>query len=305
MYRVEVDTAPAYELVISLYQYIHNQSMKGAERGRSWVKEVNQQLPEALVAKLAEEAWEVLHRLSLLIWQCPGERTPEQFITWLGSLSALEMYERMTPWVTKITTDFQAVQHHSLHLLEEWHRHYFKAQQAAVLPMLEHSANCVRDALARGDDPRQVVETYTNGICIEPVAATRQVLLIPQHHAAPYSIIDSYQGLITCLYPVDDNDAASPFLSKGIQRQLNVLADKNRIYILKLLHERPTCTFTELLQETGLVKSNLHYHLSMLRTAGLIRAHRMSERIEFYSMRTEGLQAMQEGLAAYLKGERT
>ncbi|MFT9847749.1 ArsR/SmtB family transcription factor [Aneurinibacillus sp. REN35] len=302
MYRVEVDMAPAYELIISLYQYINNKSMKGAELGRGWVKEVNAQLPEELIVKLSEKAWEVLHRLSLLVWQCPGERTPEQFISWLGSISPLELYERMIPWVTKIPKDFQEVQHHLIHLLEEWHHCYFKQRQSSILPMLEHSAASLRDVLSKGEDPKQIVETYTNGICIEPVAATQRVLLIPQHHAAPYSIIDSYQGLLTCLYPVDIEEA--PFLVKRVQRQLQALADKNRIYILKLLHEHPTCTFTEILHKTGLVKSNLHYHLSMLRTAGLIRAHRMSERIEFYSMRPEGLQAMQEGLAAYMKGER-
>lgn len=298
MYKIEVDYAPAYEFITSLYYYVNKDRLKIYELGSDWKKEVDKKLQPAFKEALKDKRMEILHRFSLLIHKCPGERTPENFITWFEKLSTAEMYDCMRPWVDVIPMDMFDLHEHFVYLFNEWNEQYFKHIDTSILESLEKDANEKRE-LIKNMNSVDIVELSTNGIRIES-ENIQKLLLVPQYHYAPLSVIDYYKGFVTCLYPIE-LERNSLFISKKILHYFNSLSDENRILILKSLYTKPR-TFKELSEITQLAKSNLHYHLGMLRCAGLIRAHHSSERVINFSLRLEPVSTMQERLLSYIKG---
>ncbi|WP_232698696.1 ArsR/SmtB family transcription factor [Brevibacillus daliensis] len=299
MYTIKVDYSPVYEFLTSLYFYVNKDRLKIYELGSGWKKEVDKKLKPAFKEALQDKRMEVLHRFSLLVHKCPGERTPENFISWFKGMSPSEMYDCMRPWVEDIPTGMIELQEHFVYLFQEWNEQYFKQLAPSILEALEKDAADKR-ALLQKMNPVDLVERSTNGVRIES-DQIQELLLIPQYHYSPSSVIDYYKGFVTCLYPIELDDH-SHFISKRTLHSFTSLSDENRVLILKSLHVR-VLTFTELLDITGLAKSNLHYHLGMLRSAGLIRAHHSSERVINYSLRMESLSTMHDRLLSYIKGE--
>ncbi|PLS15859.1 ArsR family transcriptional regulator [Bacillus sp. M6-12] len=301
MYEVEVDYAPAYEFITSLYFYINKDRLKIYELGTAWKKEIDQKLTPVFKEALKDKRMEVIHRLSLLVPKCPGDRTPETFISWFRGLSPSEMYDCMLPWVREIPKDMFVLHEHFAYLFNEWNEQYFQHIDPLILNLLKQDAKEKRELLIN-TAPADLVEQSTNGIRIES-ERVQKLLLVPQYHYAPSSVIDYYEGFITCLYPIE-NTSSSPFISKRAIHYFSSLSDENRVLILKSLYGSKR-TFKELIEITGLAKSNLHYHLAMLRTAGLIRALHSSERVESYSLRLDTASEMQQKFLSYLKGEAT
>jgi DNA-binding transcriptional ArsR family regulator len=299
MYKVEVDYAPAYEFITSLYFYINKNRLKIYELGSDWKKEVDRRLGASFKRALEDHRLEVLHRVNLLVHKCPGERTPEEFIQWFKEMSPAEMYDAMLPWVQTIPKDMVDLHEQFVYLFTEWNEQYFKHLPPSILTTLERDAGEKRE-LEGTMDSADLVELSTNGIRIE-AERVQKILLVPQYHYSPSSVIDYYEGYITCLYPVE-LEGESPYISQRTIHLFSSLSDQNRIYILKKLYEKP-CSFKELVEFTQLTKSNLHYHLAMLRSAGLIRAHHSSERVESYSLRLGALSTLEDKLLSYIRGD--
>src|SRR5438094_10364397 len=100
MYRVEVDWAPAYELLVSLKAYVNRPEHKTLELGAGWVTGVRQQLRPELAAELTStEALSDVHVPNLLVRQCPGDCDVAGYLQWLSTLSLGELYERLAPFV--------------------------------------------------------------------------------------------------------------------------------------------------------------------------------------------------------------
>lgn len=300
MYKIELDFAPAYELITSLYFYINKDRLKIYELGTEWKKKVDERLSPAFKETLKDKRLEVLHRISLLVHKCPGKRTPENFLNWFKELSPSELYDCMLPWVQSVPRDMLDLHEHLVYLFHEWNEQYFKHIDSNILEALEQDARD-KEALLNTMNAEDIVEYSTNGISIQS-ERIQKILLVPQYHYAPSSVIDYYDGFITCLYPIELEEN-NPFIKKRVTHYFNSLSDPNRILVLKSLYTKQR-TFKELAEITKLAKSNLHYHLAMLRSAGLIRAHHSSERVESYSLRLETVDSMQNKLLSYITEER-
>ena len=297
-YTVEIDTAPAYELITSLYAYIYKTSWKNTDSLKQWSKTVQARLEPSFQQELEDERWEVLHRLSLLVHLCPGRRTPEEFIDWLSVLPTGEIYERLVPWVQKFDKDLGEVRDRAVYLLSKWNVQYFRHVPQANQTYLEQDAQQKRE-LAKRLLPHELIEQATNGLFLSANPKIQRVILIPQYHYAPYTIADFYHGLMTCKYSVD-LPAAENAPSPALTRVLRALSDEKRVAMLKYLQARPR-TFSELVRFTGLVKSNVYYHLMTLRIAGLVRAHYSGgERVEAYSLRAGEITRLLGDVAHYL-----
>ncbi len=100
MYRVEIDTAPAYELVVSLEAYLNRQAYKTLELGTGWAARVRETL-DPTFAKTLGGLREVPGKpvLDLLMWQCPTKDTTHAFLAWLDGLSAGDFYACVAPFV--------------------------------------------------------------------------------------------------------------------------------------------------------------------------------------------------------------
>jgi DNA-binding transcriptional ArsR family regulator len=298
LYKIEIDYSPAYELITSLYTYLDSSNRQISELGTKWVKQVEKSINADFANELKDQKLEVLHRLSLLVWQCPHKETITGFLYWLEQLPSEKVYELLVPWVQQISKDMIQIQTYFVSLLRRWNEQYFCHLSEDILEMLQKDA-LKKTVLASQIDPVDLVEQCTNGMHIM-AENVDTLLLVPQFHQSPFSVIDYFDGLITCLYPVDQELKGEP--PKKLERQMKSLADERRLKILRYLQEKPR-TFSEIQQFTGLAKGNVHYHIKLLRTAGFIRAHHNSKRVEKYSLRDESLVQLQDVLFRYVKGD--
>lgn len=283
-YSIKIEWSVVYECIISLYAFIHEKERKHLQLGNAWMEETKKQLPDAFADELADERWEVLHRLVLLVAQSPQKKSVDDFLGWLGSIPPGEIYERLAPWVDTIPLNLGELRDHSVSLLARWNEHYFSKLAPAILASLERSAAEMAKQ-AQNMSPIELVDHASNGLWIEPVPELREVVLIPQYHCAPTSVLDFYRGLATCLYPVKDAGQAQSQPLTELLPLTQCLADEKRLHILRCLAEK-NCTLGELQQQVSLAKSTVHHHVTALRRAGLIRAHYAgSTTVSSYSLR--------------------
>lgn len=296
-YRVEIDFAPAYEFVLSLDAFSRKQNHKVLELGTAWLKTVQSMITPAFSEKLAHVSQLDDLDLVLFIRKCPSDRTPEGFLRWLERLSAGDMQEIMAEWMETVPADLPAMRDLAVWLLSEWHSLYFRTIDPAILTGLALDADCKREWLDQLA-PVDLVEKATNGIRQNPVEKLEHVVLIPQYHARPINLSSHYEkGSITC-YPADALPPLEGAPSPVLLRLTRALSDETRLKILRFLAKHPK-TFAEITEAIGLAKSTVHYHVIILRAAGLIRVNTLGSAI-VYSLRREALQELPCVLDEYL-----
>ena len=304
-YSIQIEWNEVYECIVSLYAFIDEKEQKHFQLGPEWKKQTMETLPPAFASELSDERWEVLHRLVLLAAQVPDQKTVPAFLNWLGQLPAGEIYERLAPWVTTIPLDLTAVRDHCLSVLERWNQHYFSKLEPVILKRLAESADQMRQQAERMEAV-ELIDLATGGIWIDAVPGLQQIVLVPQYHCAPASVLDFYRGMATCLYPVAQaaQEQDDPLLE--ILPITQCLADAKRLQILRCLAGGRR-TLGELQQQVGLAKSTVHHHVTALRRAGLIRAHYIgSQNVSCYSLRESFVDRLPLVLRAYLEsGEHT
>ncbi|MFY0543602.1 ArsR/SmtB family transcription factor [Brevibacillus sp. H7] len=298
-YSMTIEYSPAYELVLSLYAYIHQRDRKNIRLGNDWRKETVRKLPAGFAAELEDERWEVMHRIVLLIAQSTEKDTVEKFLAWLERLPPGEIYERLAPWVSSIPLNLGEVRDRSLYLLSKWHEHYFSRLDADILRRLERDAERLAER-AQTVSPIDLVEEATHGLRIEPTENLRQVILAPQYHCSPATILDFYRGIATCLYPSSQEGGGE---DDSISRLLPVtqcLADEKRLQILRCLAQKPQ-TLSDIQKQVKLAKSTVHHHLTALRRAGMVRSHYSdSTTAAWYSLREPFVDRLNTELQQFL-----
>jgi DNA-binding transcriptional ArsR family regulator len=299
-YSIKIEYSPAYELVVSFYVYTYHNQLKGVFLDHEWREEAKRMLPEKFARELEDERWEVLHRMVLLISQCPQKETAADYLRWLEKLPAGEIYERLAPWVESIPLNLGEIRDRSLYLLSEWNEHYFRQFDPSILESLRADAE-KQQQKAGSCPPFDLIEQATNGLCIEPTATLKQVILVPQYHCSPSSVLDFFRGIATCLYPVSAIDKIDPPYMLRVQAQC--LADEKRLDILRLLSKERR-TLGELQKESGLAKSTVHHHITALRRAGMIRSHFIdSTTPAYYTLRESFIDRLNGALRDFLRME--
>ena len=307
MYRVEVDWAPAYELLVSLKAYVSRPEHKTLELGVGWARDVRRQLRPELAAELTSAtALRDVHVPNLLVRQCPGDRDVAGYLQWLGALSLGELYERLAPCVleghTPLPRDLSAVRDRYVRLLAAWDEQYFRLVDPAILSGLAADA-AAKQALVPTMAPEALVEAATCGVHFTPEPGPELVLLVPQYHYRPWNLYDSYRGMRLFEYPADALPAMPGEPPPGLLRLTRALSDESRLRILRFLATGPR-SFTDVVQVMGLAKSTVHHHMVVLRAAGLVRVHDGGEKATTaYSLRPRAVDQLRDMLRAYLPRE--
>src|ERR687886_500219 len=307
MYRVEVDWAPAYELLVSLKAYVNRREQKILELGTGWARGVRRQLRPELAAELAStDALADVHVPDLLVWQCPGNRDVAGYLQWLGALSVGEIYERVAPYALEgrapLPRDLSVVRDRYMRVLVAWDEQYFRLVDPAILRGLEADA-ASRQALVGMMAPETLVEAATCGVHFVPQPGPELVLLVPQYHFHPWNVFQDYRGLRVIQYPADALPAVPGEPPPGLLRLTRALSDESRLRILRFLATGPR-SFTDVVQFMGLAKSTVHHHMVVLRAAGLVRVHDTGEKgTTAYSLRPRAVDQLRDMLHAYLPQE--
>lgn len=299
-YQIKVDYSPVYELVTSLYHYINFKQHRSMRLGKEWYRTTRDKLSSNFAKELEDERFEVVHRINLLVWQFDGERCPEEFLRWLQNQPAGELYERLSPWIDAIPGNLAEIRDRLVYLLNEWNEQYFRTIDPNILSLLQREAG-QKEALVNEMSAIDLIEEATNGIRIEPVEGLKTVFLIPQYHCHPATILDFYQNISTCLYPVSLDKADADLPNWELTAIAQAIADEQRLRILRFLYQQPR-TFTEVQQHLGLSKSTTHHHLTILRRAGMIRSHYFGKATaQVYSLREQAIEGLSKKLLLYIK----
>lgn len=301
-FRVEVDSAPAYELYVSLLAYIKRQTHRTLELESGWAARVRARLAPRLAAALDDLKEPCTLPLDLLAWQCPEKGDAAGFVQWLGRLAPADLHQRIGPYVGEPCTpgELSARRDQLVPLLAGWEEQYLRTLDPAIWAGLAAEA-AATGARAAELAPEAAVEQATGGVCLEPHPALDRVILVPQHHFRPWNIPGRYRGVIFILYPADLLPPAPDQPPPGLMRLTRALADESRLRILRYLGQAPR-TFTEVVRYAGLAKSTVHHHLVALRASGLVRVHYPADGgSERYSLRDGALDTLGARLAGYLK----
>jgi len=188
-----------------------------------------------------------------------------------------------------------------LAIMERWYREVFRDQEKQIMPILERDARATRE-LQRTLTLEKLVETLTNGLEFQPWPGLQWVGLAPTYVTRPWTVQQFQgEGIVIC-YPASDEaldgDEAPP---ARLIRLHQALGDERRLRILRHV-TRQRSTFQEIANALDLPKSSLHYHLSILRAAGLLRAS-PGDHGFVYGLRREALLGMGESLLRYLEDE--
>ncbi|MGE8206658.1 ArsR/SmtB family transcription factor [Heyndrickxia sp. NPDC080065] len=281
-YSMTVEYSPAYELIVSLYTFIYNRKLKTIDLKEQWIKETKANIPANFINELEDERWEVLHRIVLLISQCDEKETIDGFLTWFERLSAGEIYERLAPWVDTISTELGMIRDNTVEILHKWNEYYFKNIDPAILPYLKQDAKNKREKVT-SYQPIDLIEEATNGIRIEQSESLNRLILIPQFHCYPVTILDYFNGIATCLYPAWN--LAEFDQTKEMIKLMQCIGDETRLRILMYVAKKPR-TLIDIHKHLKLAKSTIHHHIAQLRRVGVIRSHFIgSSTPAFYSLR--------------------
>jgi DNA-binding transcriptional ArsR family regulator len=311
--ELDVDWAPAYELLLSLGSFATPRLHALLDLGPAWVRQVRGQLPADLAARIARKSFasslkEHHDLLVLLIRVCPGERDTRGFVDWLAGLSAGAAYEalvhRLPESGARLPRDFGSWRDRFVDVLRAWDAAYFAHMDRRILEALRDDAAALRARISSAP-VRRLVEEVTNGILIEPSPELRAVTLVPQYHHRPYNTDTSEQGGLLILYPADVLPPPPDTPPPGLVRLTHALSDESRLRILRFLADGP-CTLTEVARFAGLTQPTVHHHLVQLRAAGLVRVHFFISSPSRYSLRPHALEQLGQLLGSYLepaKGE--
>lgn len=306
MYRVEIDWAPAYELLISCRAYASKDERRTLDMGAAWFNAVREKVGPRFAADLASLGEpKNLPWPDILVRLCPGERDAAGFINWLQSLRPGDIYELLAPFSeasgAAMPRETVAARERSIALLGEWYEKYFRHLDTDILKGLAVDASDRRATLPVAS-PLDVVEAATSGVRYEPGPNVGVVLLVPQYHYRPWNLFSHYNDLRLISYAVDAMAPAPGDLPSGLLRLTHALSDESRLRILRHLASGPR-SFTDVVDATGLAKSTVHHHMVALRSAGLVRVHDAAGAIT-YSLRDSAVDQLGQRLNAYLTGGR-
>lgn len=302
-YQLVIDFSPVYELINSLYKYIYHKQVKHLFLQDDWFRETKRKLAPQFAGQLADERFEVLHRLNLLVWQYKGDQTADAFLSWLQNQPAGEIYELLSPWVRSIPGNLGEIRDRMVYLLAKWNEQYFQHMDANILQALEKDAD-EKERLLTTLSPIDLIEEATNGIRLEETEEVKTVILTPQYHYYPAAILDFHEHICTCLYPSTSAMKTANGEVGGKMYSLvsitQALADSNRLKILRALNQQPA-NFAEIHKLLGLAKSTTNHHITALRRAGLIRAHHFGKSTaQKYSLRTSTIEKLGEQIMAFI-----
>ncbi|HZG71502.1 MAG TPA: winged helix-turn-helix domain-containing protein [Chondromyces sp.] len=269
-HQVKWHSSPVYDLLASLMAYY--KCSKTFDLDDQWVKKVKNELNQDFVAELDSLSLP-FPLIALLIWRCPDNTNVDAILQWLDTLTAGEVFEQVSPFLLEnVPNDIGTIKKNMISVFKQWHATYYKDHEINIQEILlqERSRfeNNVRDF-----GPEKTIEMLCNGLIVEDHAELKEVFLVPVYHTKPANVIfDDYKGFMIILYPVEALEGNDDMPPDSLMRMVKALSDEKRLRIMKILSSGNR-SFSDLVEAMQLSKSNLHYHLSLLRTAGLITVH--------------------------------
>ncbi|QOR67943.1 winged helix-turn-helix transcriptional regulator [Cytobacillus suaedae] len=300
-YKVEIEFEPIYELVSSLSVFVTQKA--NYDLDKKWFKNVENRIQPELGELLKDQ--ETLHLIGyllLLIKKSPYKKSLQEFLSWFKGLSIGEIYELLYMYFREDPLkDLEFFRNFYVTLLPLWDEVYKVDDDVNNYLMSIANEKLSQKA---NIPPEEMVEECSNGIYIEPSEEISEIILIPTYHLSPQNRIYGFKNTAIIQFSIDIPKGREHEVPLVLLRKTKALADEKRLRILQILATEPK-TFTQLVELTNLSKSNLHYHLVLLRSAGLIKitSFMFTQKPDLYEVRPNVLNTHKEDLVAYIYSE--
>jgi predicted DNA-binding protein YlxM (UPF0122 family) len=173
--------------------------------------------------------------------------------------------------------EIEELREHLLAVMIGWYKEVISPEEESRRAMLEREYKAKKEMLAKLSS-EEFVKWATGGIEYQPEPSIRKVLLVPHYVYRPWNIQAEMEGTKVYYYPMADEnieenvDRYKPTLS--LVQHYKALGDENRLRIVKWLYEKDR-TLQELTEHLELAKSTIHHHLTMLRSAQIVKSEGM------------------------------
>jgi DNA-binding transcriptional ArsR family regulator len=276
---IKVLDSIVYEVLLSFSLYKRQTHLKYLAISKDWYTNTKNKISEELDKEILELEDLQFEDLSVhLIEHCPHKNFMDYHL-WLSQLPLGEMYELLAPYVSEkkgVPNDLEARRKKHLSLLLKWYEEYFLDIEEMVTTVLtDHIKNIDRTAL--NDNPFCEIEKLTKGFDIEDLQA-KEVVLAPTWHFRPLSLIDVFNHKVVLTYPCLMSTKDETLLIT------KALAEEKRLQILSGMKSESK-TFTDLVHLMGMSKGNIHHHILLLRSAGLLKIKPTKEEYFQYQFR--------------------
>jgi DNA-binding transcriptional ArsR family regulator len=174
-----------------------------------------------------------------------------------------------------------------LDTLQRWNEVIFKRLEPELAPILERDVRAKR-SLQRTVSTERIIDTTLNGIEYVPEPGIREVVFYPSYLWRPWVILSDHLDLKLIVYSVSDDSlpTSGDEPPTRLIKLYKALGDERRLRTLKKL-AAADYSLQELADFLGLAKSTMHHHLTILRSAGLVRVRMSSNGDMHYSLRRD------------------
>lgn len=309
-YTIESVWHPGFELIMSLETYLSTELHKVVDLGAAWRASVRRQLPREFGAHLHDligkrQALVALNLAQGLAWawRLQPAGSASDFLAWMNGLGVADLYavaNTMARPGEGVPSNLPELRDEATGLLGLWLEHYWSGVDGRIATGLAAAHAALRERIAAGGG-MALVEEVSGGVTIKPDASFDHVVLIPQYHARPWNIYGLIGRTVLQYYPVEALPPAAGQPSPRLVRMLRALNEPKRLEMLRLIDGRSR-TMTEIAAAVGLTKATVHYHLVLLRAAGLVRVETTLTRTpgDSYLLRRSAIDDLPREIAAYL-----
>lgn len=302
MIKTNVQFANVYENLSTLLVYFQKNNY--FEIGKNWFKTIEKNDKNQFLKTLDEKnSLPYISYLYVLVWKSPYQQDLGTFLSWLKGLSATEIEILLTPYLSESEgthCDYIEFRDYYVLLLTHWNE--LCSFDDSIYQYLEEKAGHY-EQLATIKTSQDLIEQATNGVYIDLDQSINEIVLVPSFHIAPFNRIFYLNNLLFILFSVNVLKEDSNAPSSSLVRLTKALGDEKRLRILKTISKEPM-SLTEISRAVKITSSHLHYHLTLMRAAGLVRIINQNK-TDLFTVRPGVFSTVEKSLEDYVYSDHT
>ena len=262
--KISILNSIVYEVLLSMSLYKRQTHLKYLAISKDWYEKTKAKISEELHKEITEHEDLYFEDLSVHLMEVCPHKSFIDYQVWLSELELGKIYEILAPFVNEkkgIPNDLDAKRKKHLYLLSRWYQEYFMDMEESITPLLIENCSYI-NVEALNEHPYSEIQSLTKGFNIKDLGV-KEVVLAPTWHFRPLSLLDIFNDKAVLTFPC--------FM--GVQEETllitKALAEEKRLKLLSSI-KNDSKTFTEIVQLMGMTKGNIHHHLLLLRSAGLV-----------------------------------
>ena len=216
------------------------------------------------------------------------------------SFPAMRDWQATLRWL--LASDPEAVRAELVELLSTIQDELLGPSEPNLGELQRIEAAAVAEA-ARTTDPERLITELASGVTYVPEVGQTEVVLVPDSIIRPAVVALDHRAAMLIVHPATRDRGSIDAPPDRLVALGKAIGDETRLRVLRLLRDGPL-TGTELADRLGIPRTSLHYHLSLLRAAGLVEIALDDARYGRLRLRDEALDDLGRLLVAFVLDER-